>query len=156
MNRDPRGERKIKIERKDPNAMKSSNRATRTFLENSAATKLLLKILGVFGVSLVISGMIPYLSWPTVMHCYSSDMADAFFRWRAHSCSVCIRCDPRSSSRGPKHQLKHNHWCDMLYLDFTFLAAIARHGKNREFLRTDCYLMASLQFLLRHLQSGCI
>lgn len=57
-NRDPREDQRTRIERVDSNMMKASKKATRNFLEKSALMKTLLKTLGVFGVSLVMSGSV--------------------------------------------------------------------------------------------------
>lgn len=56
--RDPREERTIKMERVKSNELKPGNKYTRNFMEKSAAMKALLKIVGVLGVSLVMSGML--------------------------------------------------------------------------------------------------
>lgn len=57
MRRDPREERGIKMERVRTNELSSSSKSTRNFMERSAFMKALLKIVGVMGVSLVMSGM---------------------------------------------------------------------------------------------------
>ena len=54
--RDPREERTINIERIKTSDLAAPNKATRSFLENSKIMKVLLKAVGVFGVSLVMSG----------------------------------------------------------------------------------------------------
>lgn len=57
--RDPREERTINIERIRTSDLPSPNKATRSFLEKSKFMKILLKIIGVLGVSLVMSGECP-------------------------------------------------------------------------------------------------
>ncbi|KAL8842745.1 MAG: hypothetical protein Q9170_000401 [Blastenia crenularia] len=53
--RDPREERSIKIERADPAGLPMSSKYTRTLLERSSVMKAGLKVVGVLGVSLVMS-----------------------------------------------------------------------------------------------------
>ena len=55
--RDPREERGIKMERVMTGELKPSSKHARNFLERSAFMKVFLKIVGVLGVSLVMSGM---------------------------------------------------------------------------------------------------
>ena len=57
MRRDPREERSIKMERVLTNELSPGSKSARTFMEKSAVMKTLLKIVGVLGVSLVMSGM---------------------------------------------------------------------------------------------------
>ena len=66
MRRDPREERSIKIERVKTNELKPSSKSARNFVEKSAFMKALLKIVGVLGVSLVMSGRLtrcPLVGW---------------------------------------------------------------------------------------------
>ena len=56
--RDPREERGIKMERVRTGELKPSSKNTRTFMERSSFMKVLLKIVGVLGVSLVMSGTV--------------------------------------------------------------------------------------------------
>lgn len=58
MRRDPREERTIKMERVRTNELSSGSKSARNFMERSAFMKALLKIVGVMGVSLVMSGML--------------------------------------------------------------------------------------------------
>ena len=58
MRRDPREERAVKMERVRTNELNASSKSTRNLLERSAFMKMLLKIVGVLGVSLVMSGML--------------------------------------------------------------------------------------------------
>ena len=53
--RDPREAALIKMERVRTGDLRSSGRSTRTFLERHTSMKVLLKVIGVFGVSLVMS-----------------------------------------------------------------------------------------------------
>ncbi|KAL8807108.1 MAG: hypothetical protein Q9182_000941 [Xanthomendoza sp. 2 TL-2023] len=53
--RDPREERLIKMERVHTTELTSTSKHTRSFLERSTVVKTLLKVVGVFGVSLVMS-----------------------------------------------------------------------------------------------------
>ena len=53
--RDPREERTIKIERIIINELKTGNKSARNFMERSAFLKALLKVVGVLGMSLVMS-----------------------------------------------------------------------------------------------------
>lgn len=55
--RDPREERAIKMERVMTGELKSSSKHARNFLERSPFMKIFLKIVGVLGVSLVMSGV---------------------------------------------------------------------------------------------------
>ena len=55
--RDPREEKSIKMERVNTSELKTGTKSARNFLEKSAFMKVLLKIVGVLGVSLVMSGM---------------------------------------------------------------------------------------------------
>lgn len=57
MRRDPREEKTIRMERTLSSDLRSTSKSTRSFLEQSAIMKTVLKIVGVFGVSLVMSGM---------------------------------------------------------------------------------------------------
>ena len=57
--RDPREEQTIKMERVKTQDLKRGNQATRSFIERSSILKTLLKVVGVLGVSLVMSGIIP-------------------------------------------------------------------------------------------------
>lgn len=59
--RDPREERGIKMERVMTNELGSSSKSARNFMERSAAMKAFLKVVGVLGVSLVMSGMLTML-----------------------------------------------------------------------------------------------
>jgi len=52
---DPKTKSTIKIERYLSNELRPSNRGFRNFLERSRITRAILKILGVFGVSLIIA-----------------------------------------------------------------------------------------------------
>lgn len=61
--RDPREERSIKMERVKSNELKPSNKSARNFMERSTFMKALLKVVGVLGVSLVISGMWEDARW---------------------------------------------------------------------------------------------
>lgn len=54
--RDPREEMTIKMERAKTSDLNTSSKSTRSFIERSALTKALLKVVGVAGVSLVMSG----------------------------------------------------------------------------------------------------
>lgn len=56
--RDPREETTVKMERVKSSDLKSTNKVTRSFLERSGVMKALLKVVGVLGVSLVMSGML--------------------------------------------------------------------------------------------------
>ena len=58
MRRDPREERTIKMERVKTNELSTGSKSARNFMEKSAVMKALLKIVGVLGVSLVMSGML--------------------------------------------------------------------------------------------------
>ena len=53
--RDPREERSVKMERVLTSELKPANKQARNFLENSRVMKALLKVIGVLGVSLVMS-----------------------------------------------------------------------------------------------------
>ena len=66
--RDPREERSIKMERIKTSDLASPNKLTRSFLERSTIMKTLLKVVGVFGVSLVMSGRRPPFAWATFQH----------------------------------------------------------------------------------------
>ena len=57
--RDPREERGVKLERVLTTELKPSSKHTRSFVERSAVMKVFLKIVGVLGVSLVMSGTRP-------------------------------------------------------------------------------------------------
>ena len=54
--RDPREERGIKMERVMTNELSSGSKSARNFMEKSATMKTFLKVVGVLGVSLVMSG----------------------------------------------------------------------------------------------------
>lgn len=54
--RDPREEMTIKMERAKSTDLNTSSKSTRSFIESSTFMKALLKIVGVAGVSLVMSG----------------------------------------------------------------------------------------------------
>lgn len=54
--RDPREERTIDMKRVESSDLASPNKATRSFLEKSKIMKILLKVIGVLGISLVMSG----------------------------------------------------------------------------------------------------
>jgi len=54
--RDPREETTIKMERTGTNDLKPTTRSARTFIERSSVVKTILKVIGVLGVSLVMSG----------------------------------------------------------------------------------------------------
>lgn len=54
--RDPREEMTIKMERAKTTDLNTSSKSTRSFIERSTFMKLLLKVVGVAGVSLVMSG----------------------------------------------------------------------------------------------------
>ena len=56
--RDPREERSIKMERVKTNELNPGSKSARNLMERSAVMKALLKIVGVLGVSLVMSGML--------------------------------------------------------------------------------------------------
>ena len=56
--RDPREERTIKMERVETHELKRGSKSARNLMERSAVMKALLKIVGVLGVSLVMSGML--------------------------------------------------------------------------------------------------
>lgn len=56
MRRDPREERTIKMERVKSNELKPGSKSARNLMERSAFLKALLKVVGVLGVSLVMSG----------------------------------------------------------------------------------------------------
>ncbi|KAL8781312.1 MAG: hypothetical protein Q9213_006061 [Squamulea squamosa] len=53
--RDPREERSIQMKRADASSLSKTSKQTRSFLEQSTAMKILLKVVGVLGVSLVMS-----------------------------------------------------------------------------------------------------
>ncbi|KAL8755597.1 MAG: hypothetical protein Q9199_003534 [Rusavskia elegans] len=54
--RDPREERSIKMERVEAASLPATSKHTRSFIEGSTVMKIVLKVVGVFGVSLVMSG----------------------------------------------------------------------------------------------------
>lgn len=54
--RDPREERSTKMERVEVLSLRTTSKLTRSFIEASAIAKTVLKVVGVFGVSLVMSG----------------------------------------------------------------------------------------------------
>ncbi len=56
--RDPREERSVRMERVRTSELKTGSKAARTIMERSGAMKLLLKLVGVLGVSLIMSGML--------------------------------------------------------------------------------------------------
>lgn len=58
MRRDPREERSIKMERVKTNELGPGSKSARNLMERSSFMKALLKIVGVMGVSLVMSGMV--------------------------------------------------------------------------------------------------
>lgn len=58
VHRDPREERSIKMERVEASSLPRTSKHTRSFIEGSTVMKTVLKVVGVFGVSLVMSGMI--------------------------------------------------------------------------------------------------
>ena len=53
--RDPREERMVKMERVKTNELKTGSKSARSFMERSGFMKALLKVVGVLGVSLVMS-----------------------------------------------------------------------------------------------------
>ncbi|KAL8671474.1 MAG: hypothetical protein Q9168_004024 [Polycauliona sp. 1 TL-2023] len=53
--RDPREERSIKMERVEASSLPKTSKHTRSFIEGNATMKILLKVVGVLGVSLVMS-----------------------------------------------------------------------------------------------------
>lgn len=57
--RDPREESMIRMERVRTADLKPSSKSTRSFIEGSTVMKTLLKVVGVLGVSLVMSGKSP-------------------------------------------------------------------------------------------------
>lgn len=57
--RDPREEQTIKMERVKTQDLKRENKVARSIIERSAFMKTLLKVVGVLGVSLVMSGIFP-------------------------------------------------------------------------------------------------
>lgn len=57
--RDPREELMIKMERVKSADLKPSSKSARSFIEGSTFMKTLLKVIGVLGVSLVMSGKSP-------------------------------------------------------------------------------------------------
>ncbi len=59
--RDPREEQTIKMERVKTSDMKRETKAARSLIERSAFMKTLLKVVGVLGVSLVMSGTLPII-----------------------------------------------------------------------------------------------
>ena len=60
MRRDPREEKSVKMERINTEALKTGQH-TRTFMEKNVFMKGLLKVVGVLGVSLVMSGMLRFV-----------------------------------------------------------------------------------------------
>lgn len=56
INRDPREELTVKMERVLTSEMRSSAKSARNFIERSRIAKVFLKVLGVFGVAMVMSG----------------------------------------------------------------------------------------------------
>lgn len=56
--RDPREEMVIKLQRVKSSELDPTSKSTRSFIENSTFVKTLLKVVGVLGVSLVMSGML--------------------------------------------------------------------------------------------------
>lgn len=85
--RDPREERTIKMERSLSTDLNRTTRSTRSFLERSGFMKAILKIVGVLGVSLVMSGMACLEIQKHRSH--------ACYRWCSYTCAVCARCYPR-------------------------------------------------------------
>ncbi|KAL8867154.1 MAG: hypothetical protein Q9198_008625, partial [Flavoplaca austrocitrina] len=55
VHRDPREERSIKMERVEASSLPRTSKHTRSFIERSTVMKIVLKVVGVFGVSLVMS-----------------------------------------------------------------------------------------------------
>ena len=64
-----------------------TTRSTRSLLERSAIMKTILKIVGVLGVSLVMSGR--------VRLDFQKDRSYAYCRWCSHTGAICARCYPR-------------------------------------------------------------
>ncbi|KAI4282245.1 MAG: hypothetical protein L6R38_003077 [Xanthoria sp. 2 TBL-2021] len=87
--RDPREERSIKMERVEAASLPATSKHTRSFIEGSTVMKIVLKVIGVFGVSLVMSGKF-HLS---VQHSVSCEPNE---RWDLDTCSIRIRSDPRN------------------------------------------------------------
>lgn len=86
--RDPREEHLIKMKRVRSNDLKGPSKSARRFLERSKIAQVFLKIIGVLGVSLVMSGML-YRDNIIVpdRHLHQS-------RWHSDTCAVCPGCDP--------------------------------------------------------------
>ncbi len=91
--RDPREEQTIKMERVKTQDLKRENKVARSIIERSAFMKTLLKVVGVLGVSLVMSGILPGNSIRQ-----SKRRANHDARWRPHARSVCSRCHSRVTS----------------------------------------------------------
>ena len=60
-NRDPREHATVKMERVQSNEMRPGGKSARHFIEESRIAKIFLKLVGVFGVSLVMSGRVALL-----------------------------------------------------------------------------------------------
>lgn len=85
MRRDPREEQTIKMERVLTSDLKRTSKSTRSFIERSTTMKMLLKIVGVLGVSLVMSGIFPW--WMYIAWNLSTEHER---RWCPHPCSIRI------------------------------------------------------------------
>ena len=87
MKRDPREEMTVKIERIKSSELRPFSKSARSFIEQSRIVKILLKILGVFGVSLIMSGNKSYVID------LLSRLTHA--RWSLNTGAICSRCNPR-------------------------------------------------------------
>lgn len=117
MHRDPREERSIKIERVEASSLPRTSKHTRSFIEGSTVMKTVLKVVGVFGVSLVMSGMICQTMFSSHQRTSKGRRLVAIFsmgygspdymltcnsRWYLDACSIRTRSYPRVFSASLK------------------------------------------------------
>lgn len=79
----------IKMERVKSVDLKTSSKSARSFIEGSTFVKTLLKVVGVLGVSLVMSGN------PPTEQITSNNHTDEQCRWHLDACSVDSGCNSR-------------------------------------------------------------
>ena len=134
-------------------------RTTRSFIENSWVLQTILKLVGVLGVSLVMSGGQTF--------CHDFYEAYAGGRWCSYSCTICAWCNPgvrlifwgsypipdfvknKSGRRG--HFDCHNSRHIMCDTGRALLDSAPWYLEAWNSIRPYCHPVVDLQHVLRHL-----
>ena len=150
--RDPRSSTTLKLERHSTDDIRPSNRNIRGILEDSWLANAVLKVLAVFGVSLIMADGV-LTPAQSVLGAIQGKPASSAPQLQSVRC-IAVSDDGilnRSRDRGRGYLFWHHRWSILRYPGRSLYAATSRHPSIGQCLRTHRYPVALVSCYLRHL-----